>query len=79
MYELRENRKVSPKTFAHMTSNFLYEHRFGPYFVEPVVAGLSKDTYEPYICALDLIGELNKLFFSLYFVLPIFFVFRLQK
>lgn len=40
-----------------MTSNFLYEHRFGPYFVEPVIAGLTPDTFEPYICQMDFIGK----------------------
>jgi len=40
MYELRENRRIKPRTFASMTSNLLYERRFGPYFTEPVIAGL---------------------------------------
>lgn len=39
-----------------MMQNLLYERRFGPYFVEPVIAGLDPTTKEPYICALDLIG-----------------------
>ena len=30
--------------------------RFGPYFVEPVVAGLNTKTHEPYIATMDLIG-----------------------
>lgn len=34
--------------------NFLY--RFGPYFVEPVIAGLDPKTSEPFIASLDLIG-----------------------
>ena len=42
LYELRENRRVSPNTFASVVSNVLYEKRFGPYFVEPVIAGLGK-------------------------------------
>lgn len=42
MFELRENRKVTPKIFASMVSNMLYEKRFGPYFVKPVIAGLGK-------------------------------------
>lgn len=42
LYELRENRRVSPKTFASIVSNILYEKRFGPYFVEPVIAGLGE-------------------------------------
>jgi 20S proteasome alpha/beta subunit len=30
--------------------------RFGPYFIEPVIAGLDPVTLEPYVSALDLIG-----------------------
>jgi len=55
LYELRENRKVSPKTFGSMVSNFLYERRFGPYFVEPVVAGID-EAGKPYLNVMDLIG-----------------------
>ena len=100
MYELKESRKMKPKTFANMVSNMLYERRwllllgphqllfsfcsvinigvfiftlslllfaplssfpvppflpilllrFGPFFVEPIVAGLDPVTFEPYIC-----------------------------
>lgn len=39
LYELRENRKIKPQTFSAMVSNLLYERRFGPYFVEAVIAG----------------------------------------
>ncbi|KAG5873452.1 Proteasome subunit beta type-3 [Gonioctena quinquepunctata] len=39
LYELKENRQISPKVFSAMLSNMLYEKRFGPFFVEPVVAG----------------------------------------
>lgn len=56
MYEMREGRRVKPKTLMAMVQNLLYERRFGPYFVEPVIAGLDSATKEPYICALDLIG-----------------------
>ena len=42
LYELRENRKIKPSTFSAMCTNVLYERRFGPYFVEPVVAGKKK-------------------------------------
>ena len=34
----------------------LYERRFGPFFVEPIVAGLDPVTFQPYICNMDLIG-----------------------
>jgi len=59
LYELREERKMKPSVFGNMVSNVLYEHRFGPYFVEPIVAGLEdkKDEKDvPFICAMDLIG-----------------------
>ena len=76
MYALREEREIRPKVFGHLVSGMLYEHRFGPYFVEPLIAGLEKKRakpgeevkekaaegkegeveYEPYICAMDLIG-----------------------
>merc|ERR1719348_510335 len=56
MYELKESRQMKPKTFANMVSNILYERRFGPFFVEPIVAGLDPVTHKPYICNMDLIG-----------------------
>lgn len=56
LYELRENRLIKPKTFLSMVSNLLYERRFGPYFVEPVIAGLDPNTDQPFIGSLDLIG-----------------------
>ncbi|GCC36757.1 hypothetical protein chiPu_0015255 [Chiloscyllium punctatum] len=56
LYELKEGRQIKPKTFMSMVSNLLYERRFGPYYVEPVIAGLDPKTYQPFICSLDLIG-----------------------
>jgi len=59
LYELKEERKMKPSVFANLCSNILYGKRFGPYFVEPLIAGL-EDTKEgpntPFICAQDLIG-----------------------
>jgi len=60
LYELKEGRKMSPQVFVSMLSNLLYERRFGPFFVEPVVAGLMPKTNEPFVCNLDLIGCPNK-------------------
>jgi 20S proteasome subunit beta 3 len=40
MYKLREGRDIGAKTLANLCSSTLYERRFGPYFVEPIVAGL---------------------------------------
>ncbi|XP_017786738.1 PREDICTED: proteasome subunit beta type-3 [Nicrophorus vespilloides] len=60
LYELKENRKMSPKVFSSMVSNMLYEKRFGPFFVEPIIAGLEPKTFEPYVCNMDLIGCPNE-------------------
>jgi 20S proteasome subunit beta 3 len=59
MYSLRENREMKPQVVAHMCESLLYERRFGPYFVEPVIAGLENGT-TPYLCAMDLIGATLK-------------------
>lgn len=45
---------MKPKIVSNVLMSMLYEKRFGPYFVEPVVAGLHDG--KPYICAMDLIG-----------------------
>lgn len=55
MYEMRENRKIKPRTFASLVSSTLYAKRFGPYFSEPVIAGLDKDN-KPFLCSMDLLG-----------------------
>ncbi|KZT53978.1 putative PUP3-20S proteasome subunit beta3 [Calocera cornea HHB12733] len=59
MYTIKEERQIEPATFAQLVSSTLYEKRFGPYFVEPVIAGISKKTGEPFIAATDVIGCLN--------------------
>jgi len=56
MYRLREERNIAPRTFANLVSSSLYERRFGPYFVSPVVAGLEPKTGQPFICGFDSIG-----------------------
>mmetsp|Transcript_660 Transcript_660/g.1990 ORF Transcript_660/g.1990 Transcript_660/m.1990 type:complete len:205 (+) Transcript_660:220-834(+) len=55
LYELREERVMKPEAFSALLSHMLYEKRFGPYFVEPVVAGLT-DEGKPFLCGMDLIG-----------------------
>ncbi|KAJ1933053.1 proteasome core particle subunit beta 3 [Linderina pennispora] len=55
LYRQREERIIEPKTFSNLVSHMLYERRFGPYFVEPVIAGLDKDN-KPFVCGMDLIG-----------------------
>ena len=46
MYSLREERDIKPASFGKLVSSLLYEKRFGPYFIEPVIAGLDR-------CVLD--------------------------
>lgn len=58
VYELREERKMKPKTFGKFLSNLLYQGRFAPYFCEPVVAGLEEDG-SAYITGMDLIGAME--------------------
>mmetsp|Transcript_13494 Transcript_13494/g.27338 ORF Transcript_13494/g.27338 Transcript_13494/m.27338 type:complete len:205 (-) Transcript_13494:131-745(-) len=55
MYALRENRPMKPKVFSNLVSTILYEKRFGPFFCEPVIAGLDEKE-GPFISAMDLIG-----------------------
>lgn len=59
MYKLREGREISPRAFAHLVSNSLYEKRFGPFFTEPIIAGIDPDNSQPFICSMDLIGCMN--------------------
>ena len=54
MYQLRENREMKPHTFAHLVGTTLYEHRFGPFFVTPIVIGLQDGT--PLVYNYDSIG-----------------------
>ncbi|KAA1472639.1 20S proteasome subunit beta 3 [Dentipellis sp. KUC8613] len=71
MYTIKESRAISPQAFAHLVSSTLYERRFGPYFIEPIIAGLEPVTttpadgsaptteYRPFIAGADVIGCLN--------------------
>ena len=43
LFELREEREMPTKTISHLIAATLYEKRFGPYFCEPVVAGLTSE------------------------------------
>ena len=59
LYRLREERDIRPSTFASLVSSTLYEHRFGPFFCEPVVAGLEPEG-TPYISGMDSLGAMEK-------------------
>ena len=55
LYRLRENRNIKVKTFINLISAALYEKRWGPYFIQPIVVGL-EDGKEPMVASYDSIG-----------------------
>jgi len=58
LYKLREERNMSPQAFASMVSNALYQKRFGPYFCEPVIAGLDAEN-KPFLTGMDSLGAME--------------------
>merc|ERR1712232_715237 len=54
-----DEQTMKPKMIGNLISTMLYEKRFGPYFTEPVIAGLDKD-HNPFMCAFDFIGAMSK-------------------
>ena len=51
---------MRPATFGALVSATLYEKRFGPYFVSPVIAGLDAERdHAPYLCGMDSIGAIE--------------------
>ena len=46
MFTIKESRSIEPSTFAHLVSSTLYSRRFGPYFTEPVLAGLAAGKFD---------------------------------
>ena len=55
LYKLREERDISGKALAALIGNMLYEKRFGPWFVEPVIGSID-DNGKVYLASTDLIG-----------------------
>ncbi|GJS33953.1 proteasome subunit beta type-3-A [Tanacetum coccineum] len=47
LYQLREEKDMKPETFSSLISAVLYEKRFGPYFCQPMIAGLGDDDKPP--------------------------------
>jgi 20S proteasome subunit beta 3 len=45
LYKLREEREISARVFGNLVATTLYEKRFGPYFSEPVIAGILKNLF----------------------------------
>lgn len=55
MYKMTEERDIKPKTLSALVSTMMYEKRFGPWFVEPVIAGLTEDN-KPFLSSMDCLG-----------------------
>eukprot|EP00826_Nyctotherus_ovalis_P037243 TRINITY_DN3385_c0_g1_i15.p1 TRINITY_DN3385_c0_g1~~TRINITY_DN3385_c0_g1_i15.p1 ORF type:complete len:166 (-),score=76.44 TRINITY_DN3385_c0_g1_i15:9-482(-) len=55
---------MTASMFSNLVSTFLYKHRFAPYFVNPIVAGLDYDsvskTWKPVLASYDVIGCMDK-------------------
>ncbi|TDG48845.1 hypothetical protein AWZ03_004748 [Drosophila navojoa] len=56
VYEINTNSLVTPKIVTELLSHMLYQHRFAPFHVESIVAGMDPYTLEPYLCNMDLLG-----------------------
>lgn len=59
LYTMTEEREMEPETAGHLVSSMLYQRRFAPWFVGPLVAGINSKTGDPFICSFDSIGALD--------------------
>ena len=59
LIELREERQIEPSRFANLVKSLLYKHRFGSFFVSPVIAGLEPGDNKPIIASSDSIGAMS--------------------
>jgi 20S proteasome subunit beta 3 len=57
LYELEEDRQMKPKVLSTLVSNMLYKRRFGPYFMNTLVAGLDPISNKPFIVGTDSVGS----------------------
>lgn len=57
--ELNDDHIMAPQEFTNLLSTFMFEHRFAPYYVDAIIAGLQFDNCEPYICSMDSCGYVN--------------------
>ncbi|XP_075266103.1 proteasome subunit beta type-3-like isoform X1 [Convolutriloba macropyga] len=56
LFKLREERELNFDVLLAMIRNILYERRFGPFFVDPIIAYFDEETGQPKIANTDLIG-----------------------
>ncbi|KAF8819301.1 proteasome beta subunit [Cardiosporidium cionae] len=55
LYSLKEQHNMQASVVVNLIGNMLYQHRFSPYLVSPMLAGLNDDG-EPIISTYDFIG-----------------------
>ncbi len=55
LYRIKEQIDLTPQLYINLVGSTLYEHRWGPYFVSPVVVGLHEG--KSYIANYDSIGK----------------------
>jgi 20S proteasome subunit beta 3 len=60
LLELREERPIDPERFVALVKALLYKHRFGPYFIAPVIAGLGSVGNAPLVRHSDSIGAFSR-------------------
>jgi 20S proteasome subunit beta 3 len=60
LLELREERPLDPERFVALVVSLLYKHRFGSYFVGPIIAGLNPGDNSPIVRASDSIGAVSR-------------------
>ena len=57
LYRIKENVDLTPQLFINLVASTLYEHRFSPFYLNPIVVGLDvQDNYKPYVACYDSIG-----------------------
>jgi len=57
LYRIKENIDLTPQLFINLVSSTLFEHRWGPYMVSPIIVGLDvTDNNKPYVANYDSIG-----------------------
>ena len=48
LYRKKGNVDLTPQLFINLVSNTLFEHKFSPFYLNPIVVGLDvKDNYKP--------------------------------
>jgi len=56
LYRIKENIDLTPKLFISLVASTLYEHRWGPFMLYPVVVGLDEKG-KTYVASYDSIGK----------------------